>query len=1100
MVAIVVALHLIFCWSSHVVSGQRLTKTSITEGGIQGQPTQVSNAMARRGLMQFPAISRTHLAFVCANQIWIVPRDGSAAPFQLSNVPGTKTRLAFSPDGQTLAFSANLDSNPNLYTLPITGGTPTRITYLPFNVYLCQWTQRNELLFYTDSLSFSFLAMQLFTVNSNGGLPVKLPVPYGSEAALSPNGDWLAYTPYWPQTNLRQTRKRYLGGIAPDIWLFNLRTHESRKITNWPGSDTKPMWRDKVVYYLSDQGPGHRSNIWLFDTASGLNRQVTFFRDYDVNNPSLGPGWSGNGEIIFQKGADLYILDLATGKSRPLEVSMPANQVTAKSRNVDASKFITRSELSSDGNEVLVGARGDIWMLSSKGGAPRNLTRTSGAFERDPTLSPDGVWVAYFSDASGEYELCVARSNGSGQARQLTTLGAGFRYAPKWSPDSKKIGFTDNKGAIYIHSIDSRETKRIDVDAWSQQADLAWSNDSNWLAYTKLGENRLSALWLCNTNSGTRHQVTSGIFNDSSPVFDRHGVYLFFISNRSFSSPAFDPLNRTFAYRNTSVLVAVPLRETAASPLATATEGARDQLDEKRIPLVIDLEGFERREVVLPTERGSLSALDATLEGNLIYTHVATSGKSSIRLFNLAGEKKGEQTVLEDESDFQLSANGRRALVRKNGALFVIEAAPGQKMTEQISTSGMMMTIDSRSEWQQIFNDVWRLYRDFFYSPNMHGLDWPVVRKQYQAMLDRAVTRDEVNYIISELIAELNVSHAWIANPGDIDRPPNGTVAMLGADFRLDNGAYRITKLYEGAPWDDGARNPLLQAGVRDGDYLLAVDGMPIDVSKDPLAAFHNKAGSPVTVTVSRNPLIDQSARQVLVKPLSDDLNLRYRAWVENNRAIVESQTKGQVGYLHVPDVAFNGLNELIRQYNGQVDKKALIIDVRWSQGGSLGDVFVHLLDQRGLNYFADRFSDNNWPVPSRGLQGPKCLLINHLVVSAGENFSYYFRKSGLGKLIGMRTWGGLVGLNGNPALIDGGYVNVPNAGFFSEEGKWLIENHGIDPDLQVVDDPAFMVNGEDPQLDVAVKLMLKEIKRAPRKPVRRPPYPDRRGMTSMSP
>ena len=536
------------------------------------------------------------------------------------------------------------------------------------------------------------------------------------------------------------------------------------------------------------------------------------------------------------------------------------------------------------------------------------------------------------------------------------------------------------------------------------------------------------------------------------------------------------------------------------SPLATAIEDASGKLDQKRIPTVIDLEGFERREAVLPTERGSLSALDATLEGNLIYTHVATSGKSSIRLFNLAGEKKGEQTVLEDESDFQLSANGRRALVRKNGALFVIEAAPGQKMTQQISTSGMMMTIDSRSEWQQIFNDVWRLYRDFFYAPNMHGLDWPGARKQYQVMLDRAVTRDEVNYVISEMIAELNISHAWIANAGDIDRPPNGTVAMLGADFRLDNGAYKIAKLYEGAAWDEGARNPLRQAGVSEGDYLLAVTGIPIEVTKDPLAAFQNKAGSPVTVTVSRKPLIDQTARQVSVKPLSDDANIRYRAWVENNRAIVESQTKGQVGYLHVPGVAFNGLDELIRQYNGQIDKKALIIDVRWSQGGSLGDVFVHLLDQRGLNYFADRFSDNNWPVPSRGFQGPKCLLINHLVVSAGENFSYYFRKAGLGKLIGMRTWGGLVGLNGNPALIDGGYVNVPNAGFFSGDGKWLIENHGIDPDLKVVDDPAFMVNGEDPQLDVAVKLMLKEIKRAPARPARRPPYPDRRGMTSMSP
>ncbi len=1050
------------------------------------------------GLKHYPIVSRTHVAFVYGDQIWVAPRAGGAAA-KLTDTPGAKSRLAFSPDGRSIAFNANFDGNPNLYTIPLEGGKATRVTHLPSHVNLCQWAAHDQLLFYTNSLSFSWLAMQLFTVRATGGLPVKLPIPYGSEGALSPDGEWLAYTPYWPQTNLRQTRKRYTGGIAPDIWLFNLDTRASKKITDWPGTDTRPMWFGKIIYYLSDSGPERRLNVWSFDTASGIRKQLTALSDYDINRPSFGPGLQGAGEIIFQYGPELRLLDIASGQTRPVEISLPTDTTSFVPQEVDAGKFITNSELSPNGEEVLLGARGDVWVLAGGGGAaPKNITRSNGVFERDPTWSPDGRHVAYFSDATGEYELYITRSDGADEARRLTTLGPGFRYTPQWSPDSGKIAFTDGAGGISLTTLATRQTKLIDTDAWGQQSQLAWSHDSGWLAYTKLGDNRLSVVWLYNTASGEKRQVSGGMFNDVSPAFDRRGDYLFFVSNRNLSSPAFDPLNRSFAYTNTSAIVAVPLRDEVASPLLPRIEpvsggagrGGSDSSVMK--PLAIELEGLGRRAVVLPTGRANIISLDVTADGNPIYAQTTAGGEGSIRIFDLAGEKAEERVVLEGATDFQLAASGRKALVRNRGALSVIDAAPGQKAAAVISTAGMSVSVDPRAEWRQIFDDTWRLFRDFFYAPNMHGVDWPLMRERYRRLLDACLTRDDVNYVISEMIAEVNTGHAWISNPGDVVRQPQSTSAMLGADFKVENNAYRIAKLYEGAPWDAAARNPLAQAGVKEGDYLLAVNGTPLDTSKDPWAALQKMANTPVKLTVNSNPAMDRSAREIVVRPLASDSDLRYRAWVEQNRALVERLTVGQVGYLHIPDFTFNGLSEFVQQFQRQINKKALIIDPRWSQGGSVGDIIVRLLDQPLLNYYGERYSSNNWPVPARAHQGPKCVLINHLVVSAGENFSYYFRKSGLGKLVGTRTWGGLVGLNGNPALIDGGYVNIPNAPFFSVEGEWLIENHGIEPDVEVIDDPSLMADDNDPQLEAAIRLMLEEIRRNPLKPLRRPPYPNR--------
>jgi tricorn protease len=1035
----------------------------------------------RARLKQFPAISRTHVAFIYANDLWCAPRDGGVA-IPLTNAPGMKNRVAFSSDGKTIAFCGNLEGNFEIYTVPVEHGSPLRITHLPNGAALCQWTSDDKLLFYTNSLSFNRLATQLFTVPAAGGLPIRLRVPYGGDAGISPDGQWLAYTLNWP-VSLMENWKHYRGGMAHDIWLFNLRTNESRKITDWEGTDTRPMWRGHMLYYVSDAGPENRLNIWEYNTKSGLRKQITHFAEYDVRNPSIGPGQRDQGEIIFQYGPDLYLIDLSTGKSRSVEVEIPQDHREIKPANIDASKFITNSGLSPTGDRVVLNARGDIWTLPVEKGLPRNLTATSGVFERDPSWSPDGKWVAYFSDATGEYELYIISPDGSTATRQLTRSMSGFKSEPVWSPDSKKIAFVDQSNSIFIHTIASNETSQIDTDEWDSQPQVKWSPDSSWLVYNKMNENMQRSLWFYNIDTRSASRVTSGMFDDNYPRFDPAGNYLFFISTRNYSSPTFSFGSRNFIYSNEDTLVAVPLRKTIPSLLSpqsgdSVITNSRQSDSQDRGKLAIDLEGFEERSIRLPVEAWGLEGLEVTSEGNPAYIQLKLGGKRSLNIFDLKNRK--EKNVAEAPASFALSDDGKKALVYTGTSLSIADATADQISLKQIPLTGMNVEIDRRAEWRQIFNDAWRLYRDFFYDQNMHRIDWPLMRQRYAKMLDACATREDVNFVLSEMAGELGVGHAY-GGGGDIEQAPRVSIGMLGADFELHDGAYRITRIYEGASWDTNGRGPLSQPaiGVKRGDYLLAVNNKPLDAGKDPWAAFVGLAGADTTITVSDKPVIDSSARQIVVKPLATDLGLRYLAWIEANRSYITEKTGGRVGYIHLPDFTTQGLNSLVTQFYGQIDKEALIIDLRWSQGGSLGDVFVKMLDPRVFNYLGGRYSKDR-AVPQRAHRGPKCLLVSGMSVSAGENFAYYFRKTGLGKIIGNRTWGGLVGLNSNPALIDGGYFNIPNAPFFEDDSTWMIEGHGIEPDIEVINDPSKMVAGIEPQLDAAIKQMMYELKVKP--------------------
>jgi len=1093
------------------------------------------------GMLRFPDVGRSQIVFVYANDLWLVPRDGGTAT-PLASPEGAERFPRFSPDDKHIAFVGNYDGDTDLYTLPVGGGIPQRVTHHPSNEVLCDWLPDDGLLFATNGFAGLPRQSQLYSVATEGGIPEKLPVPYGANGSVSADGTWLAYTPHSRDS---RTWKRYRGGMATDIWLFNLRDHSARRITDWEGTDSQPMWHGDTVYYLSDEGPDHRLNIWSFDTNTDRRQQVTRMAEFDVKWPAVGPGPNGTGEIVFQNGSELMLLDLATAQVRTVHVVIPGARPKLRPQSVDASENIQAREISATGQRVVVSARGDIWTIPARHGTPRNLTATSGVAERDPYWSPDGRWIAYFSDESGEYELYVMRSDGKGEPRKLTEGGEGYLYTPHWSPDSKRIVYADKTGAIFLTGVESGDTKLIDREPWGRPVGVNWSQDANWLAYTKGGDNRQNSIWLYNVSENTKHQVTAGMFNDQMPVFDREGDFLYFVSNREFSSPMYEDVGTTFIYARTERLYAVPLRDDVASPWTPESDEEKwdddengksgdshngdedggddddgddddgderddedskdegddgnDKKDEKPEPLEIDLEGFEHRAIEVPVDRGTFAGLAVNDKGHLIYVRVPSRGgpgDPSIKLLDPSDEKKKEKTVMDDARAVAISADGKKLLVMKNGKMAVVDAKPKQKMEHALSTKHMLVEIEPRAEWRQIFHEAWRVERDFFYDPNMHGVDWNGMREHYAGMLDDCASREDVQYVIGELIAELNVGHAYARGGGDSEDPERIPVGMLGCDFTLDNGAFRIDKIYEGGVWDVAARGPLSQpnVGVNEGDYLLAVNGAPLEASEDPWAALQGLAGATVTITVSDKPTLHEDARELIVKLLRSERELRFRHWIEAKRAYVDEKSGGKVGYIYVTNTSINGQNDLFRQFYGQRHKAALIVDDRWNGGGQIPTRFVELLNRPVANYWARR-DGRDWPWPPDAHFGPKCMLINGLAGSGGDYFPWWFREAGVGPLIGMRTWGGLVGISGNPRFIDGGGVTAPTFAFYETDGTWGIEGHGVEPDYEVVDDPSQMVDGGDPQLDKAIGLMLEQVRKNPYDKPARPSYPDRSGM-----
>ncbi len=1099
-------------------------------------------------MLRYPDVSVNQIAFAYAGDIWLVPKTGGEAS-RISSPRGEEQFPKFSPDGRELAFSGNYDGNLDLYVMPVAGGVPRRITHNGAPDRLVGWYPDGQsLLFATTMTSYKDRFNQLYKVSAAGGLPEKLPMPYGEFGAISPDGKTIAYTPI--SVDFR-TWKRYRGGMNPDLWLFDLQKLTAKNLTKSDAAESVPMWHGDTLYFLADRDENKRFNLWAYDFKPGMFRQVTFFKEYDVHFPSAGPG-----DIVFENAGRLYLLDLATEKYKEVEITVVTDRATLKPRQENVAGLIQHATISPTGKRALFAARGELFSVPAEHGIVRNLTRTSGVAERTPAWSPDGKLIAYFSDKTGEYELTVRNADSTGEEETLTKLGPGFRYQPQWSPDSKKVLWIDQAMKLSVYNFDTKTNQVIDQQKWMYQGELSqfsvsWSADSRWIAYTGDHANRNGCIVLYDWKNGRRHEVTSAFYNNQELVFDPDGNYLYFRTGRTFN-PLYSDLDSSWIYANTYNLAVVPLLKDVASPLAPRNDeesdkdkdkkkddekkpadkkdgdkkpdsaevksaGAKpaDATEEKKVvtkdtdkkdekvadkkddkkpkSVEIDLDGFEERVVILPSKAGHYADLTA-VSGKLLYRWLPRTGGggegSPIEFYDL--EKREVKRVLDDADSLELSANREKLLVRKGNDYAIIEPKEGQRMDKKLATGDLQATIDPVAEWKQIFMDAWRLERDYFYDPGMHGVDWNLMRDRYLTLLNDCVTRWDVNYVLGELLGELNSSHTYRSG-GDVERSAERGVGYLGCDFALTNGFYQIAKIVTNAPWDSEVRSPLLRPGltnVHQGDYLIAVNGEPLDPKEDPWAAFQGLADKPVLLTVNSQPS-KTGAVDVLVQTLASEARLRNLAWINDNRKRVEKLSDGKVGYVFVPDTGQGGQNELVRQWRGQTTAQGLVIDERFNSGGQIPDRFIELLDRPLRNFWGVR-DGLDWPWPQVASFGPKAMLINGWSGSGGDCFPFYFKQSKLGPLVGQRTWGGLIGMTGVPALVDGGAVTVPTFGIYSKDGEWIIEGYGVAPDVEVVDDPGLMARGGDSQLERGVAEVMKSLRKNPPATVKKPKYPDR--------
>ena len=1039
-------------------------------------------------LFRQPDVSATQIAFVFGDDIWVAPKQGGTA-VRISSPPGSELFPRFSPDGSMIAFTGNYDGNPDIYTIASSGGIPQRITHHGMADILQDWFPDGKNLLYTSSMhSGKQRFSQFYKVPASGGLPEKMPPAYGEFASFSPDGSKMAFV---DKSQAFRTWKRYRGGTAADIFTFNLKTLASENITKNDANDEFPMWHGDQIYYLSDAGAEKRLNIWSYNLRTKKRAQITKFKDFDIAFPAQGPD-----DIVFTAGGKLYLLRLADETLTEVSIQVVDDFMAAKPRRENARRFVHDYSLSPDGNRLLVEARGEIFNVPAQKGFTANLSQNSGSAERFPAWSPDGRYAAWWSDKSGEYQLVLHDFTRPNHPETLTAFAAGFRYRLFWSPDSKKLAFVDQAMKIQVYDLQAHNTYQVDQALDLFEGDLegfraSWSSDSRWLAYSRGVDNGHPAIFLFDTQNKQLRQVTSGFYSDYEPTFDREGKYLFFITNRQFT-PAYSEFENAFIYNKSNLLAAFPLRRDLPSPVYAQNDTVAIKTDtlasEKKEaeqkdtaavkPVIIDIDGFESRASVLPVPAGNYGGLavsgDKLLFLAVLPRNPGAEQSLALKYFDLKARE--EKLVIEGINGYELSADGKKLLVVKQDNASVVLPEPDQKMDKPAPLDKLEMTLVPRDEWQQLFNDVWRFERDYFYDASMHGVDWPAMRKQYGDLIPYAATRSDVNFIIGELIGELNASHTYRGG-GDQEPAKQKNTGYLGIDWAVENGSYRIKRIVRGAPWDTEVRSPLDASGlnVREGDYILAVNGVPLDTRSDPWAAFEGLAGTAVELRIGSQPGQD-SVRNIVVTTLSDETRLRNLDWIEANRQLVDRASNGKIGYVYVPSTGIDGQNELVRMFYGQWNKEGLIIDERFNNGGQIPDRFIELLDRKPLAFWAVR-DGKTWQWPPVAHFGPKAMLINGWSGSGGDAFPDYFRKAGLGPLIGSRTWGGLIGISGVPGLIDGGYVTVPTFRMYNPDGTWFKEGHGVDPDIVVPEDPTALAQGKDPQLERAIQEVLNKIK-----------------------
>ncbi|MBE0651082.1 MAG: PD40 domain-containing protein [Bacteroidales bacterium] len=1066
-------------------------------------------------LCRFPTLYNNTIVFEAGGNLWRVNRDGGVAS-RLTTDPGYDMMPRFSPDGQTIAFTGQYAGNVDVYTIPAEGGPVTRLTYHSDVVSKAptRWGPDNMVMTWTpDGKNIVFLSRratwnswfgQPFEVSKMGGLPEQLPLPKGGVMSYSPDGSKIAYNRIF--RNFR-TWKRYEGGLAQDIWIYDFKTHQTEQVTTWKGTDTYPMWYKNTIYFASDRGENHRLNIWAYDVNTKAFRQITHFKDYDVDWPSLG-----NNGIVFQDGGSLYVLDLPSEQLHKINVTVPTDGTQTMPRWVNAGKMIRSFDVAPNGKRVVFGARGDIFTVPAKHGATRDLTQTSNAQEQNPAWSPDGKWVAYLTDASGENELAIRPSDGSGSQEDVTHFKTGYFYNPLWSPNSDMLAFSDNNHVLWYINLKDKKPVRIDQDKVGPIWDYHWSPDGKYISYSKTNASGLSQIYIYSLTDNKSYKVSTGMYSDNDPVFGPEGKYLYFISNRH-ENPTFSETEFNVATEKMDGIYLVTLQKDEKSPFAPVSDEGTPEAKKKAesegpwkagnsAPVKIDFDGLMERVVALPIPSGDYGNLQVTGEKVYYQTRplmkidgpLQGSGQSSIMVYNLK-TKKGGTVVENGVGAFALSADGSTIAYMQHGKFFLMPASDmGAKGSEEVNTSDMKMLIYPHQEWDEMYHQAWRLFRDFFYSTEMNGVNWKEVGANYAKLLPKLGCREDVNYLIGEMIGELNNSHCYVWGGDDnYTLKPNHT-GVLGVDFGLKDGHYYFKKIYPGDNSREGYESPLMQPGVnvKTGDYLLAVNGHELKAPMNPYSLFVNTVGQQTTLTVADSP-DGKGKHDIVVKPIDNSLNLRLNAWITHNRDYVNKKSDGKIGYIYLSDMEALGMDQFIHQFYPQISKQGLIMDDRFNGGGFIDQIVLERL-RRVLIGMSTNRTHAAMRYPEQVLNGYKVCLLNHYSASDGDMFPFYFRKYGLGPLIGTRTWGGVRGYNDDWTLLDGGNLIVSENSIYGLDSKWAIENHGVTPDIKVDNLPGDVMAGKDAQLDTAIDYIMKKLKEhplpLPQPPAEIPAYP----------
>lgn len=1053
-------------------------------------------------LLAQPAISKNHIAFIYAGDLWAADLDGKNVR-RLTADEGLEANPVFSPDGSLIAFTGQYDGNLDVYVVPVTGGVPTRLTWHPGPDVVQGFTPDGSAVMFTSARAvFTARYTQLFTVPVKGGIEEPLKLPNAYEATYSPDGAHLAYNPIAPAF---LEWKHYRGGMTSTIWLYNFGDNGTEKLPQPEGrsNDVDPMWMGDNIYFRSDRNG--EFNVFSYNVRSKAIKQLTDHKEFPVLSAS-----AGGGQIIYEQAGYLHILDPKSGHSTKLTIGVSADLPETRPRYVKGARYVRNGALSPTGARAAFEFRGEIVTVPAEKGDTRDLTNSVAVHERSPAWSPDGKSIAYFSDESGEYELHIRSQDGKGDVRKIKLSGAGFYDDPVWSPDSQKISYTDNSWTLYWLDVKSGVSKKIGSEylygpTRTRTIYHSWSPDSKWLAYTLSTKANIQTVYAYSIDSDKSFAITDGLTEVTEPIFDDSGKYLYFLGSTNAG-----PVKEWFAQssqdmRLTSSLYLAVLRNNLPNPLAKESDEEKGIVKEEKPkeapkapePFSIDFEGLNNRILAIPLPAGNYGNLQPGTAGQFYYIQSPeddnpTPGppeRSVLHQYDLA--KRKDDAFIPGVSDYIVSADRKKILYRSNQNFAIVAVTPKpQPGTGRINVDDIEVRIDPRAEWNQIFNEAWRINRDYFYAPNMHGVNWVAMKEKYAQFLPHLATRGDLNRVIQWMCSELSVGHHRGGGGDTLYQAKTVPGGLLGADYSVENGRYRFKKVYGGLNWNPELRSPLTEPGVnvKAGEYLLAVRGQDLRPPTNIYSLFENTSGKITEITIGPNA-DGSGSRTVQVVPIANEFALRNRDWVEGNLKKVDQATGGRVAYVYVPNTANQGHDYFKRYFFPQAYKDAIIVDERFNGGGAYADYYIDLLRRPQGPYWAMRYGAD-LRTPAASIQGPKVMIIDETAGSGGDLLPWMWRKFGLGKLVGKRTWGGLVGILGFPVLMDGGVITAPNFAIWTPDEGWVVENAGVPPDIEVEQSPADVINGHDPQLEKAIQIVMDELKNSPPAQPKRPAYP----------